>query len=158
MGIRVSAHARVRCGDMRDLLVQLRVTERLALACSERLGQEVAKQTNTGCDGPCGAFSSRLTSSKMLQTTAQGQGVEKVLRAVLVWGATALGEATLGKKVEARHAVLGVRGRRARKPRAQLATQCAVHGKRLIRLLPVALALTRPASGPRGGHEKCSSR
>ena len=46
----------------------------------------------------------------MLQPSAQGQGVEKALRAVLVWGATALGEEALGKKVEARHVVLGVGG------------------------------------------------
>ena len=94
----------------------------------------------------------------MLQTAAQGQGVEKALRAVLVRGATALGEAALGKKVEARHAVFGVGGQRARKPRAQLATQCAVHGRRRIRVFAVALALTRPASGPRGVHARCPCR
>ena len=94
----------------------------------------------------------------MQQPAAQGQGVETALRAVLVWGATALGEAALGKKVEARHAVLGVGGRRARKPRAQLARQCAVNGRRRIRVFAVALALTRPASGPRGGHAGCLCR
>ena len=148
----------MRFGNMGNLLLQLRVTERAALACSERLGQEIAKQTSAVCNKPFGAISSRSTSATMLQTAAQGQKVEKALRAVLIWGATAIGEAALGTKVSERHAILGVKGRRARTPRAKLATHCAVHGRRRIRVFAAALALTRPASGPLGGHARCPCR